>query len=119
MRNTRVLLLVALAATLLILATAGALAATSDPVPPEASLVPAWVVPADAAPYLEGYLADLAAEQSARESGSLAPAAANDPGEPLLLFVAPEDRDEAIERVMRGEDLSLVPAGDGFQAIAR
>lgn len=119
MRNTRVLLLVALAALLLALATASALAATSDPVPPEASLVPSWVVPADAASYLEGYRADLEAEQGARESGSLATATANDPGEPLLLFVAPEDRDEAIERVMRGEDLSLVPAPDGFQAIAR
>jgi hypothetical protein len=117
MKHKRLLLLAAAATLLMTAATATALAATHHPVPPAQFAAPAWVPLDHAAAYLEGYSEDYKADLQAQETGSLA--TANDPGEPMLLFVAPEDRDEAIARVMKGEDLRLVPRPDGLQAIAR
>lgn len=119
MKHKRLLLLAAAATLLMTAATATALAATHDPVPPDQYAAPAWVAPDDAAAYLEGYREDNKADLQAQETGSVATPNASDPGEPMLLFVAPEDRDEAIARVMKGEDLRLVQRPDGLQAIAR
>jgi hypothetical protein len=119
MKHKRLLLLAVAATLLMTAATATALAATHQPVPPEKYAAPAWVAPDQATAYLEGYRDDYKADLQAQETGSVATPEAGDPGKPMLLFVAPEDRDEAIARVMKGGDLRLVQRPDGLQAIAR
>lgn len=81
--------------------------------------MPAWVAPEDAADFLEGYLEDAEAVHRAEDSGSATQATTNDPGPPMLLFVAPEDREEAVARTMKGEDVPLAPGSAGFQVIVR
>lgn len=119
MKYTRVLLLAAAATLLMTAATATALATTHHPLPPDQYATPGWVVPDDVAAYREGYRVDYEAALDAQATATMATPQANDPGKPMLLFVAPEDRDEAIARVMSGEDLHLVLRPDGLQAIVR
>ncbi len=111
--------LIALAATLLLgAATATAVAATQNPVPPDQYVVPEWVPAEKKSEYLDGYRGDYDALMQAEKTGSRAKVKDDQEG-PALLFVAPEDRDEAVARVKKGEDVPFVQRADGQWAISR
>ena len=119
--NSRKKLLVTIIAAALLLSLAGAAVAAAtvgrQPVTPDQFAVPEWVAPEDAAAYVEGYRQDYEAYMSHSPETFAPGRQPNQLEEPDLLFVAPEDRDEAIAKVMRGEELKLQKRADGFQTL--